>query len=147
MTNSSPAERIRKNATGIASTLVTGVWLSLLLIGHSWWIGALLFGYIVFIPVVSMIFDEEYDDEEYDDWQQSGSWRSKTNTSSTPDTESQTPTKAATPAETPLETIRRRYAEGELTEAQFERKVEQLLETETLEDIEDARRDRLIESN
>lgn len=33
----------------------------------------------------------------------------------------------------PLETLRRRYAEGELTEAEFERRVERLLETEDVE--------------
>lgn len=40
-----------------------------------------------------------------------------------------------------LETLRDRYARGELTEAQFERKVERLLETETVEDA----RDRLVD--
>jgi hypothetical protein len=40
----------------------------------------------------------------------------------------------------PLATLRERYARGELTDEQFERKVERLLETETLEDIEDRHR-------
>lgn len=39
-----------------------------------------------------------------------------------------------------LETLRERYARGELTDEQFERKVERLLETETLEDVEDRSR-------
>lgn len=127
--------------------LVTGVWLSLLLIGHSWWLGALIFGYVVVIPIVTRIFGEEYeeDDEESDNWQQSGSWGS--NSRSNEKTESGTSTETTTPSETPLQTVRRRYAEGELTEEQFERKVEQLLETETLEDIEDAHTKRLSETN
>src|SRR5699024_12347304 len=46
-----------------------------------------------------------------------------------------------------LSIIRRRYAHGELTDAQFERKLEQLLKTENLEDVEDHYRsqDRLYE--
>ena len=44
--------------------------------------------------------------------------------------------------ETALEQLRRRYAEGELTDEQFERKLERLLETQTIEDVEDARRAR-----
>ncbi len=36
-----------------------------------------------------------------------------------------------------METLRERYARGELSEAQFERKLERLLETETLENARD----------
>lgn len=44
-----------------------------------------------------------------------------------------------------LDTLRDRYARGELTEKQFERKVERLLETETLEDgAEDRRTSELL---
>jgi hypothetical protein len=39
-----------------------------------------------------------------------------------------------------LGTLRNRYAQGELTDEQFERKVERLLETETLEDVEARKR-------
>ena len=39
-----------------------------------------------------------------------------------------------------LETLCARYARGELTDEQFKRKLERLLETETIEDVEDARR-------
>jgi hypothetical protein len=44
--------------------------------------------------------------------------------------------------ETALERLRRRYAEGELTDERFERKLERLLETQTIEDVKDARRAR-----
>jgi len=44
--------------------------------------------------------------------------------------------------ETALERLRRRYAEGELTDEQFERKLKRLLETQTIEDVKDARRAR-----
>ncbi len=36
-----------------------------------------------------------------------------------------------------VETLRNRYARGELTDEQFERKLERLLETETIEDVEE----------
>ncbi|MFC4448629.1 SHOCT domain-containing protein [Halorussus aquaticus] len=46
-----------------------------------------------------------------------------------------------------LETLRERYARGELTDEQFERKVERLLDTESLEDVEDRARVREEETN
>lgn len=36
-----------------------------------------------------------------------------------------------------LETLRERYAAGELTDDQFEQKLDRLLETETLEDVQE----------
>ncbi|MFC7204448.1 SHOCT domain-containing protein [Haloferax namakaokahaiae] len=41
-----------------------------------------------------------------------------------------------------LETLRRRYATGELSEAEFERKVERLLETETVADARETNESR-----
>ena len=49
-----------------------------------------------------------------------------------------------------LETLRRRYANGELTEEEFEQKVERLLETETVADARNtvaARREREAETD
>lgn len=52
---------------------------------------------------------------------------------------------ATSETEDALETLRQRYAEGELTEAEFEAKVERLLETETVSDarkqVENRQRD------
>ena len=45
-------------------------------------------------------------------------------------------TTAVSPEE-PLHTIRERYARCELTDAQFERKLERFLESETIEDVTD----------
>ncbi|WP_411965545.1 SHOCT domain-containing protein [Haloferax sp. YSMS24] len=58
----------------------------------------------------------------------------------------------APPSETEdaLETLRRRYASGELTEEEFEAKVERLLETETVADARNtvtSRRERESETN
>ena len=136
-------ERFRENATGITSTVVTGIWLVALFTDQSWWLAALLFGYIVVVPVVSMLFgddedweehaDENWTDEEY--WEDSwigGGWASDDSA----DEPSETDNRDA------LETLRNRYARGELTDEQFERKVERLLDTESIEAIEDQYRER-----
>ena len=73
------------------------------------------------VPIVELLFDEERDEEE-----------------STDDAADAEP--GTTPAEDKgeaLETLRDRYARGELTDEQFERKLDRLLETESLEDVED----------
>jgi uncharacterized membrane protein len=139
MSGDTPASRLRENAVGIASTVVTGVWLAALFLGFDWWLAALLFGYVVVVPVVAMLFgdDEDDDDEWWNDlW---GEAREKIREIEEGDGEAR-PTD-----ETPLETLRRRYAEGELTDEQFERKLERILETETLEDAEERAARRRLE--
>ncbi|WP_394352010.1 SHOCT domain-containing protein [Halorussus halophilus] len=56
-------------------------------------------------------------------------------------TEDETPDEPTNNKEA-LETLRDRYARGELTDEQFERKLERLLDTESLEDVEDRARAR-----
>jgi len=115
----------RRDASGIAATLVTGTWLALLMLDAPTevWLAVMLFGYVAVVPVVSMLYDEEEATE----------WTEESEGDRTADS-------GEADAETALQRLRRRYAEGELTDEQFERKLERLLETETLEDIEDARR-------
>lgn len=62
-----------------------------------------------------------------------GSGRSNSNSSSNPDS-------SRGERATTLETVRERYAAGELTDAEFERRVEQLLEPEPVSDAEGASR-------
>lgn len=116
MANAGPVTRARENLTGIVSVLVTGVWLAGAVTGQSWWLPFMLVGYVVIVPIVEMLFG---DDESVEDWRDEGERDQSAETE---------PTDA-------LATIRDRYARGELTEEQFERKLEQLLETETLEDV------------
>lgn len=116
MANASPVTRARENLTGIVSVLVTGVWLAGAVTGQSWWLPFMLVAYVVVVPIVEMLFGE---DESIEDWRDEGQ-RGRSG--------EMEPTDA-------LATIRDRYARGELTEEQFERKLEQLLETETLEDV------------
>jgi uncharacterized membrane protein len=129
---STPAERFRENITGIVSTLVTGIWLAALFLNFEWWLPFMLFGYIVIVPITAMVFGEEDEESEYttDYADQARSDDAATSRDS-----------AATDSnEDALQTLRDRYARGELTDEQFERKLERLLETETLEDAEDRAR-------
>ncbi|AFK18004.1 SHOCT domain-containing protein [Haloferax mediterranei ATCC 33500] len=50
----------------------------------------------------------------------------------TPFTEPQTDEVSESSTETPVETLRRRYAEGELSDDAFQRRLDNLLETESL---------------
>lgn len=132
MSDESPIDRLKSNATGVASMLVTGIWLAALFTDQDWWIGFLLFGYIVIVPLVALLFGDEDDRKEWlDDWISGQS--EKTSESDATDTRDD---------EGPLTALRRRYAEGELTDEQFEQKLEALLETETIEHAAD-RADRI----
>jgi uncharacterized membrane protein len=132
MVEPGPLQRGRKNLTGIVSVLVTGTWLFGLVTGQEWWLGVMLFGYVVVVPIVAMLFGDEEDVEEWWDEESHGGGRVTT--------DSNRDAAAEADDEDALETLRARYARGELTDEQFERKVERLLETETLEDVEDRAR-------
>jgi len=126
MTDSTPRERLRENITEITTMGVTGTWLAAMFLGFSWWLPFMLFGYIVIVPLVAILFGDSSDIEEWVD----GEFNSETE--ATVDDQ---------PADgDPLDDLRRRYAAGELTDDQFERKLDKLLETETLEDAEEWRR-------
>lgn len=118
-----PLRRIRENAVSLVSTLVTGIWLAALLLDFGWWLAFMLFGYIVLVPVTALLFGDEKDTEEW--WEDDIDHAEATERDAEDDA---------------LETLRKRYARGELTDEQFERKLDRLLETETLEDVEDYKR-------
>lgn len=121
MIDRSPLERARDNVTELTSLAVTGFWLVALVTGQEWWLAALLVGYVVVVPLAELLYGDA------DEGAAEGS---------VDETEAVQASSADTD-ETPLERLRRRYAEGKLTDEQFERKLERLLETETLEDVED----------
>lgn len=141
MTADSPPERLRENATAVASTVVTGIWLAALLSGQDWWLGALIFGYVVVVPVVALLFGDESDRAEWwdDDWEKWFGTKEDWFGASSTDAENEADEPSNRDA---LETLRYRYAQGDLTDEQFERKLERLLETDTLESVEDRRRAR-----
>lgn len=126
MATADPVERARNNLTGIVSTLVTGIWLAAMFTGQDWWLPFMLFGYVVVVPLTALLFGDRDDIGEW--------WDDEEQTTRRVETERGNGTQADA-----LETLRERYARGELTDEQFERKVEQLLRTETLEDVEDER--------
>ncbi|OYR59419.1 SHOCT domain-containing protein [Halorubrum halodurans] len=133
MTDSSPLERARANATEIASTVVTGVWLAALFLDVEWWLPLMLFGYVVVVPVVSMLFDEE---GEADDSTETATETAREDTRARGiDEDGVTEGNADA-----IDRLRARYAEGDLTDEQFERKLDRLLETETPEDAAEWRK-------
>ena len=132
MTTPSFGNRLRRNASGIAATVVTGTWLAALLLGFDWWLAFMLFGYIVVVPIIAMLFDEEdesvhVESENKSVHVESGSVRISKEPSAGSDSDVEDTADA-------LDRLRTRYANGDLTDEQFERKLDRLLETETPED-------------
>ncbi|QSG11502.1 SHOCT domain-containing protein [Halapricum desulfuricans] len=123
MNERSALSRARENLTEIVSVLVTGIWLAAMFTGQNWWLPFMLVGYVVIVPLTALLFGDEDDISEW--------WDDEVETTAQSHTDEQLDA---------LETLRERYARGELTDEQFERKVERLLETETLEDAEDRSR-------
>jgi uncharacterized membrane protein len=124
-TDAGPLERARENAVGIVSTAVTGLWLAALVSGFKYWLALLLIGYVVVVPLTAMLSGDE---DEVGKW-----WtEQRTGRDTAPESD---PENADAHREDALATLRERYARGDLTDEQFERKLERLLETETLEDV------------
>ncbi|WP_096390573.1 SHOCT domain-containing protein [Halopenitus persicus] len=131
-----PIERARENLTGIVSVLVTGIWLVALVTNQGWWLGALLLGYVVVVPLVALLFGDESDVAEWWDDEDAAETATASKRSKGERTENRREGNRGG-TDDALETLRERYARGELTDEQFERKLERLLETETLEDAAD----------
>lgn len=125
-----PKTRLRGNATEVTATLVTGIWLAAMFTGQGWWLAALLFGYVVVVPMVALLFGDEDDVREW--WTED-----EIDPETLEEAEDEEPS-----ANDALERLRDRYAAGELTDEQFERKLDRLLETESLEDADRWRRER-----
>lgn len=122
--------------------LTLGAGLLALFLGvDNWWV-IFVMGWVVATPLVSILVDEDDETErtlEPPSPPSPSEWGGE-------DTDAGAGAGQASQQDA-LETLRDRYARGELTEEQFERKVERLLETETVEDarervVEDAERER-----
>ncbi|WP_207588454.1 SHOCT domain-containing protein [Halomontanus rarus] len=116
----SPLEEI---AAGITIGLILTVAFGLLALGVPWFWIAFPIGFAGVLPAV-MGLVKLYERRRHRQTAPGGR-RSEANSSDARDA---------------LETLRERYARGELTDEQFEQRLDRLLETETLEDVE--RRDR-----
>jgi len=134
MADTSTRERFKRNASGIASTVVTGTWLAALFLGVEWWLPLMLFGYIVVVPVVALLFNEDEESEwiggdPATEWEADGEGEHENRREADRIADGDTGDTADA-----LDRLRARYAEGDLTDEQFERKLDRLLETETPED-------------
>lgn len=103
------AENLRNEADGVVALLVLGLGFAALFTGQSWFWLVWVIGFAVVLPLVSIAFGLDDDDEE---------------TESTPPRDEE----AAA-----LEELKRRYARDEIDEAEFEARLERLLETEDVE--------------
>lgn len=134
---SRPSRRFRENIPEITAVLVTGLWLGALFTGQDWWLAFMLVGYVAIIPIVSILFGEDEEEEEEQRARAPERAPGGRTEPADPGTESRNADRTAHGSEDALQTLRDRYARGELTDEQFERKLERLLETETLEDAAD----------
>ena len=128
-----PRDRLRENASVVVATLVTGTWLAAMFTGQDWWLAALLVGYVVVVPITGILFGDEDDDDDRRDGRSRDSdadgKRERDAAGASADRDENN--------RDALETLRQRYARGELTDEQFERKLERLLDTESPESAED----------
>jgi uncharacterized membrane protein len=122
------AESVGERLTAAVPIATLGVGLAALFMGFDWFWMVFVLGFAVLTPLVAVLFGGG--DE---DWEEFAKDAGGVTTDEDDRTDSQ---------QDALETLRDRYARGELTEEQFERKVERLLETETVEDA----RERVVEN-
>jgi uncharacterized membrane protein len=111
-------ERAQENAVGIVSILVFCAGLVALFVGFNFFWLIWTVGYPVLLPLVAILTSDDEDESDETSFEHSthpSAKRSNTNADSTPNA---------------LATLRNRYARGELTDDQFERKLDALLETE-----------------
>lgn len=120
----SPSELNSGDTMGILSILILGVGFVALFAGVSYfWIFWVL-GYVVVLPIVAILTDStEWEGTANEEWTAEGEQREPEQ-----NTASESPS-----TQDALSTLRERYARGDLTDDQFERKLDRLLETETLE--------------
>ena len=104
-------------ATAIASLLVLGLGLTALFTGQSWFWLVFVIGFAVVVPIIAILTGES-----------EGSVDGPTTDAPESDADAASKTDA-------LRILRERYARGELSEEQFEAKLDHLLESETFEDV------------
>ena len=107
-----------EGSPGVASMLVLTVGLAALVLDQSWFWAVFVVGFAGVVPLVGVL---SKDDEE--SGEPSETSRDMDETTEESRTEA-------------LETLRERYARGELTHDEFERKLEALMETESPEQAE-----------
>jgi uncharacterized membrane protein len=108
--------------TSIMPLLVLGAGFIALFAGFDYFFVIWIVGFSVLVPITSILSDENGENED-DEWtvEDTQHIASQSSTSSSPSTQDA------------LSTLRERYASGDLTDEQFERKLDRLLKTETPE--------------
>lgn len=119
MSGFTPWQRLRDNVTEVVGMCFLAVFVSSFFVGQMWLLGVGLVGMLVITPLVALLFGDEDDIAEW--WDED-------------DAESVTLDDRKEPD--PLDELRRRYARGEISDEEFERRLERLLETESMADIE-----------
>jgi uncharacterized membrane protein len=124
-------ERAVENIEAIFVFLVLGAGFLAMFAGiHAFWL-IWVFGFAVFLPLIGILTGEDEDDEddfEHESHHNSGNYGDETTDA--------------------LATLRDRYARGDLTDEQFERKLDALLETESPENAAEWRtRERIEEES
>jgi uncharacterized membrane protein len=114
-----------EEASAITVFLVLGIGLVALFTGQPWWWMVFPVGFAVVLPLVAILTDAFAPDA---------------------DATREDERDERNDAQDALDTLRGRYARGEIDEAEFERRVDRLLENETVEDAQ-ARRERERSSN
>jgi hypothetical protein len=114
----------------VTSLVVLGVGLTALFLGYEWFWVVFAVGFAAVVPIVKVLTET---------LGVGGASERERESAPRPHDRDRTPDRAENRTNEPestqdaLDTLRTRYARGELTEAEFERKVEALLETETPE--------------
>lgn len=128
--NSIVGDRLRRNATTIVSIIATGIWMGALAGGYGWWLPALIFGYVVMVPVTGILTRNG----------ETGSLVTRVpaepDENGDPVSRHTDDTAADSCPDGALETLRERYARGEITDDQFEQKLQRLVATGSIEDFD-----------
>jgi hypothetical protein len=118
--------------TASISVLTLGLGIVAAVLGvPNWWL-IFVVGWLVLTPLSAILFD--VDDEAEGTLEPPSPPRPSEWSEADAD---QSATGGSESTQDALETLRDRYARGELSEEQFERKLEKLLQTETVEDARD----------
>lgn len=104
----------------LASLLVLGLGLTALFMGYEWFWVVFVVGFAVVVPIAKLLA------EEFGVGEESGRAAERPRSGDADSVRSESKQDA-------LDALRERYARGDLSDEQFERKVEKLLETETPE--------------
>lgn len=123
---SSPRKRARNRLDEIVSLLVLGGGFVALFAGFEYFFLVWILGFVVLVPLVSILTGEEMLSSLEDDHDATAT--ESEHTSASQETDDPTPS-----TQDALTTLRERYARGDLTDEQFDKKLTRLLETETPE--------------